>query len=126
MYANDRLVTGSAERCAYNLLSIGQKCGWMRVVPPQVRDSELAKLPDGVVWPDVSLIELERVGLFRGTIVPARVRLGNGTTLGKGDALTYKAKGTTFRVKQLWINGVVFEVTNSNASAEVACVLVTP
>ena len=126
VYVHDKLASGREDKCVYSVLAVGQQCGWMRVVPPGLNSAELAKLPESVVWPDVALIELDKTGIFRREYVPARVRLGNGTTLGKNDALKYKATGTTFKVKELWMNGVVFEVSNSDASAEVACVLVTP
>lgn len=122
--AGDRLASGTEGKCVYSLLAIGNQCVWMRVLPPGADSATLAKLPDDIVWPNVALIELDRKFL-RPDYVPARVRLGNGATLGKNDSLKYQATGTTFSVKELWMNGVVFVVRNNDAYAELACVLVT-
>jgi len=120
---SDSLASDVPGRCGYSVLAIGWRCAWMQVIPPG--EAVGAAIPD-IDWPDVALIELDRTGLIRREYVPARVRLGNGVTLGKGDVLEYRATGTRFIVKYLWHSGVVFEAVKDDKRVEFACALVTP
>lgn len=117
----DCLASGRNDLCRYALLSVGQRCVWMRVSPPG--ESAVVALPD-IEWPDVELIELKDAGVVKRDYKPDCVRLGSGEKLKVRDALEYRGTGARFIVKQLWMSGVVFEAVKGDAHVEIACSLV--